>query len=247
MIRGIIYKYTSPSGKVYIGQTINEDKRKYAHRNDAYNGSNLPFHTAIRKYGWENFDYNILFETSSKDYKKIKTILNALEQFFIRRYKSNNPIYGYNCNEGGQMGTIISDKTKKKMSISHIGINGKRVYQYDYNGKLINSFHSLSEAEDITGVLKTSICDVCNNKLNSAGGYYWSYILLEDSSILFTNNMRGGKWCYQYTIDGIFIKKYPTVREAARVNNYDNSAISKVCRGKQKTYKGFIWSYNELK
>lgn len=24
MIRGIIYKYTSPSGKVYIGQTINE-------------------------------------------------------------------------------------------------------------------------------------------------------------------------------------------------------------------------------
>lgn len=25
MIRGIIYKYTSPSGKVYIGQTINEN------------------------------------------------------------------------------------------------------------------------------------------------------------------------------------------------------------------------------
>ena len=30
MIRGIIYKYTSPSGKVYIGQTINEkDRRKH--------------------------------------------------------------------------------------------------------------------------------------------------------------------------------------------------------------------------
>nr|DAS86287.1 MAG TPA: GIY-YIG nuclease superfamily protein [Bacteriophage sp.]DAV54013.1 MAG TPA: GIY-YIG nuclease superfamily protein [Caudoviricetes sp.] len=28
MIRGIIYKYTSPSGKVYIGQTLNEKKRR---------------------------------------------------------------------------------------------------------------------------------------------------------------------------------------------------------------------------
>ena len=28
MIRGIIYKYTSPSGKVYIGQTINEKDRR---------------------------------------------------------------------------------------------------------------------------------------------------------------------------------------------------------------------------
>ena len=26
--RGIIYKYTSPSNKVYIGQTINEKNRK---------------------------------------------------------------------------------------------------------------------------------------------------------------------------------------------------------------------------
>lgn len=24
-MRGVIYKYTSPSGKVYIGQTLNED------------------------------------------------------------------------------------------------------------------------------------------------------------------------------------------------------------------------------
>ena len=30
MIKGIIYKYTSPSGKVYIGQTIDEKDRKKA-------------------------------------------------------------------------------------------------------------------------------------------------------------------------------------------------------------------------
>lgn len=30
--RGIIYKYTSPSGKVYIGQTVDEKGRKNGHR-----------------------------------------------------------------------------------------------------------------------------------------------------------------------------------------------------------------------
>lgn len=33
LIRGVIYKYTSPSGKCYIGQTINEKRR----RNDFLN------------------------------------------------------------------------------------------------------------------------------------------------------------------------------------------------------------------
>lgn len=29
---GIIYKYTSPSGKSYIGQTTDESKRKISHK-----------------------------------------------------------------------------------------------------------------------------------------------------------------------------------------------------------------------
>lgn len=30
MITGIIYKYTSPSNKIYVGKTINESERKHA-------------------------------------------------------------------------------------------------------------------------------------------------------------------------------------------------------------------------
>lgn len=32
MITGIIYKYTSPSNKIYVGKTINESERKHALR-----------------------------------------------------------------------------------------------------------------------------------------------------------------------------------------------------------------------
>ena len=44
------------------------------------------------------------------------------------------------------------------------------------------------------------------------------------------------------------INEYPSVREAARHNSgFDNSTISKVCRGEKKTHKGYIWKYKNSK
>ena len=60
-----IYKFTNKTnGKIYIGQTNNIQKRKNGHKSESFNeksaGYNLPFHAAIRKYGWENFNFDIL-------------------------------------------------------------------------------------------------------------------------------------------------------------------------------------------
>jgi len=47
---GIIYKYTSPAGKIYIGQTIDEKKRISQHKTDSRNKLDK-FHTALREQG----------------------------------------------------------------------------------------------------------------------------------------------------------------------------------------------------
>ena len=62
MIKGIIYKYTSPSGKVYIGQTINEYKRRntFLNLNLKYGGAKVE--NARKKYLPENFIYEIIYE-----------------------------------------------------------------------------------------------------------------------------------------------------------------------------------------
>ena len=63
-MKGIIYKYTSPSGKCYIGQTINEDRRKLQHKRAAFNENHKeydkPFYRALRKYGWDSFEYEVV-------------------------------------------------------------------------------------------------------------------------------------------------------------------------------------------
>lgn len=53
---------------------------------------------------------------------------------------------------------------------------------------------------------------------------------------------------YQYTKDGKLVKKYDSLNEAARENNYILSNIWACCNkyGRVKTYKGYIWSYEPL-
>lgn len=97
-----IYKYVNNiNQKVYIGQSINLEQRKYAHKSSAYNEKasdyNSQFHQAIRKYGFENFSYEVIAEISNEEYSK--QMLDDLEKYFIQYYNSYN--HGYNATEGG--------------------------------------------------------------------------------------------------------------------------------------------------
>jgi group I intron endonuclease len=90
------------TGKRYIGQTNNIEKRKRGHKSESFNpkanGYNLPFHCAIRKYGWENFDFVILEEINDNFGREY---LNEREIYFISYYQSLINQNGYNYTEGG--------------------------------------------------------------------------------------------------------------------------------------------------
>lgn len=47
----------------------------------------------------------------------------------------------------------------------------------------------------------------------------------------------------QLSVDGDLIKKWPSARDVQNKLGYFESNINKCCRGKIKTYKGFIWKY----
>lgn len=119
---GIIYMYKSPSGKYYIGQTIRPKFRKNEHVSRAFNGSELPFHRAIRKYRMDSFEYSILCKITCSNTETLSEILNNLEQYYITKYNSKVPT-GYNVTEGGEgnLGIVLSEETKYKMSLSKVG------------------------------------------------------------------------------------------------------------------------------
>lgn len=98
-----IYKFTNKvNGKAYIGQTNNIEKRKRGHKSESFNkkanGYKLPFHNAIRKYGWDNFSFEIIEEINDdfgRDY------LNEREKYFIELFNSTTDKNGYNITVGG--------------------------------------------------------------------------------------------------------------------------------------------------
>lgn len=54
------------------------------------------------------------------------------------------------------------------------------------------------------------------------------------------------KTVYQYTLDGEFIKEWPSAHEVERQTGFSRSNISTCCQGKSKTVYGYAWSYVPL-
>ena len=122
-MEGIIYKYTSPSGKCYIGQTIHENIRKAQHKQAAKDKHTThPFYKAIQKYGWDNITYEVLVRFECNNRQLLFKILDHFEIFYITKYNSYK--CGYNQTEGGH---IVSQEWRTKTN------------DYYNNWKIINA------------------------------------------------------------------------------------------------------------
>lgn len=109
---GIIYKYTNKiNGKSYIGQTINPKLRKQDHLNRLKKNTGID--TAISKYGADNFEYEVLFETDLLPVKEVKQILNNKEIEFIEKYNTYKTGYNQTKGGGGTTGFPCSEKSKE--------------------------------------------------------------------------------------------------------------------------------------
>lgn len=104
----IVYKATNKiNGKCYIGQTRHSlEHRKNTHLRYARKGIDTHFYQAIRKYGEENFEWEIICSTNNKKH------LNELETFYINYYDSIK--HGYNMVDGGDNNIMDIESVKTK-------------------------------------------------------------------------------------------------------------------------------------
>jgi group I intron endonuclease len=100
---GIIYKISSPSGKVYVGQTMRSFQKRIRQHKSKHSYCTY-LKRAIQKYG-DEMKYEIIEEDVPHDQ------LDEREIYWIKELNSLAPT-GYNCTTGGQFKTEYSQKSK---------------------------------------------------------------------------------------------------------------------------------------
>ena len=252
-----VYKFTTPSNKIYIGVTRQNVERRWRKGRAYKTNSYLTY--AINKHGWDNIIKEVLFNNLSYDEASQK------EKELIKLYKSDQREFGYNIDHGGiSNNREVSDETRKKLSDINIGVNkgfkspiAKKVFQYDIQGNFIKTWYSVADARRATGIKGIDSC--CRGKYITAGGYIWLYdnnienrlkILYEVHNLHLNSITRK---VVQYTLDGKLVKIYPTITEAAKVLNSKlnrnlvtvRRCINASCEGSQSSAYKYIWLYNE--
>ena len=232
-----IYKITNKiDGKSYIGQARNIYVRMYWHLQSVKNikakDYNTPIHCAIRKYGIDNFEVEVL-ENCSAD------ALNEREQYWIsyfNTYVHAENANGYNVTKGG------------KQSIRFIKLSDADVASIQ--NLLLAGELSFAEIANKYNVSKKLI-----SRINNGRAWYNSkltYPLVKDG---LNKNTQFEQYKFTGFAVGQFDKKskelirlFPSAQYAALVlgNASYNSHIAHCCAGNRNTAYGYIWKFVEV-
>lgn len=208
-----LYIHTNKSNnKRYIGITNQIPASRRWHNGEGYSKCPL-FYKAICKYNWDGFTHEVIYDNCLT-----KEDAEALEKEYIKKYKSNNRIYGYNIQKGGGIkklseiqrfhlkeinkGKNLTEETKKKMSLSHIGkqkclgykhteetkqkhrllwsgtnnVRAKAIDQYDLEGNFIRHYDYMNQIKEYLDITSTShISQCCNGIRHKCHGFIWKY------------------------------------------------------------------------
>ena len=177
------------NNKVYVGQTCQKPEQRWR-KGEGYKTCNQ-FYTAIKKYGWDNFEHIILEKNLSLEEA------NEKEAYYINYYDSYKN--GYNATLGGK-NIQKTEEHKKKISQSNIGKHphqgelnpmfGKhmseeakeksRKKQKHFKVKCIETqkiYETCHLAAADCGLARDGhIPEVCRGNRKTAGGYHWIFV-----------------------------------------------------------------------
>lgn len=202
-LKGYIYKYTYPNGKVYIGQTATSVEKRWQEHvsNSRKLHSKMVCDAAIKKYGKENIKIEVLEEVEVDDKKPTLLVekLNELERKYISEYDSANIAKGYNMLLGGE---------RKPLAQKILDEKWYELFDEQKWGDMLSYFQFI-----LYECIRPKVCET-HEKLDKEERYVWYGYKFMDYSIMkettfcgFFKRHKDDPWVYDigdfdYTEDG---------------------------------------------
>lgn len=221
-----IYTITSPTNKVYVGQSWYLGKRKNVYKNIACFRQNR-IYNSLKRYGWEAHKFEIVIELREDTTQEW---LDYWETFFWNYYKE----------QGHKMLNIVKPGSHGKYS--------EEVKQAK-KGKPVSQETRMKISKSLTGRVQPR--DVVEKRKQSNKGYVTSEETKKKISESGKGKNLGEKSSVavrvnQFTKSGEFIKEWGAMSVASRALGVKASHISACCIGSEgrKSAGGFIWKYS---
>ena len=239
-VYGIIYKVTCLiTNKIYIGQTttyLGNRKGLHKHRALYQNDYKNHFHNAIRKYGWENFQWEII------DYAQTFEELNEKEKYWIKYYNSIEQ--GYNILGGGQNIDTNTDKFLKACGSVPFLV-------FDLKGNYIGEFLNQRAFGKQYNIASTNVSNMINDKMNFCNGFIilkketFSEEKLQKRIQIAQNNKRRKAFIAINIKTKQEFGPFNTQKECINYLNLTSNHIGQVLSGKRQSQQGYRFKYIE--
>jgi hypothetical protein len=237
-----LYCHTNKiNGKKYIGIS----KQLPSHRwqnGKGYKGC-PKFERAIKKYGWENFEHEILFKNLTKQEA------SNLEQQYIEQYDTVNN--GYNVLQGGLDNSVNGANLFDKQTVN----------QYTLDKQLVHTWESAMEVERELGFNHGAITSACRREAVVSYNYLWRYaddcsdindIVIQPTNCFHDVQRNRNRKVNQYDLQGNFIKTWNCILDIAKAFNKSTVLFTNCCNRKPihknsqfcfKSAYGYQWRY----
>lgn len=207
------------NGKIYIGITSQKPEDRWGSQGCNYKSS-PHFYSAIQKYGWNNFEHNILFTGLTKEQACLK------EQELIKEYDLMNREFGYNSTSGGDI-FVMNEETKQKISQAMIG--NQNALGHPCSEEKKKKIRDAQKGRKFTEEHKQKLSEAAKNRHVPCSE--------EKKQILKEKSHKKSVYCEE--LDKIF----ESVQECSRQLGIPATNISKLCNGRGKTLKGYHLRY----
>lgn len=187
---------TSPTNRIYVGSTIDIEKR-ICHYKNTLAKSQTKLHNSIKKYGWENHTFEIVWAGLLIEMLKYETLIgfgfNALDSYNLN---CKLPKFGEEYNfvseetrlkmSNWQIGRKMSDEAKlkmkncklgKKLSSEHIKKVIEKmkqpIIQLDKQDNFIREWPSAKDAAETLNIKGGHISSCCRGERKTCNGFKW--------------------------------------------------------------------------
>lgn len=139
----------------------------------------------------------------------------------------------------------VTSAENKQHALTHGLRTFKHVFCFTKDKVCVAEYIDIAAAAKATNLSYSTIFQELNKPIKAlSGGFFWSYDNILGETITYENTGKA-KRVNQYDKNNKFIMSYPSTGTAARALGCGSQHIGECCRGKIKSYKGYIWRYAE--